>query len=214
MAQGEVARRLAAIVSADVVGYSRLMAEDEQATLVALKSHRHELIDPAITRHNGRIVKLMGDGMLIEFSSVVDAVRSSVDIQQEMRLRNSGVPEDRRLEFRFGINVGEVVIDGDDIYGDGVNVAARLQEVAEPGGISISDRVYTDVRGKSKIGFEDLGAQSLKNIPEPVRVFRVLLEGTTTVASVSTTRRPPWLVWAAAAIVLFAFLAGGLSWCR
>ena len=213
MAQGDVARRLAAIVSADVVGYSRLMAEDEQATLVALKAHRDELIDPAIARHSGRIVKLMGDGILIEFSSVVDAVRSSVEIQLGMRHRNLMVPEQRRLQFRIGINQGEVVIDGDDIYGDGVNVAARLQEVAEPGGISISDRVYSDVRGKLEIGFKDLGEKKLKNIPEPLRTFNVLVEGASSGLTLSPPSPRSFRTWTVVvSVVLIAAIGGGYLW--
>ncbi len=168
-------RRLSAIMSADVVGYSRLMAADEEGTLARLKAHREELIDPTIAKHQGRIVKLMGDGALVEFASVVEAVRAGVAIQRGMAERNADAPADRRIIFRIGINQGDVIIDGDDIYGDGVNVAARLQERAAPGGICISDRVYGDIRGKIDVGLDDLGDQELKNIPEPVRVYRVLM---------------------------------------
>ncbi len=167
-------RRLSAIMSADVVGYSRLMAADEEGTLARLKAHRKELFEPAIAKHQGRIVKLMGDGVLVEFASVVEAVRAGVAIQRDTSERNADVPADQLIVFRIGINQGDIIIDGDDIYGDGVNVAARLQERAAPGGICISDRVYGDVRGKIDVGFDDLGDQELKNIPEPVRVYRVL----------------------------------------
>jgi len=168
-------RRLSAIMSADVVGYSRLMAVDEEGTLARLKAHRVALFDPTIAQHQGRIVKLMGDGALVEFASVVEAVRAAVEIQRGMAERNADAPADQRIIFRIGINQGDVVIDGDDIYGDGVNVAARLQERAAPGGICISDRVYGDIRGKIDVGIDDLGDQELKNIPEPVRVYRVLM---------------------------------------
>ena len=168
-------RRLTAIMSADVVSYSRLMAADEEGTLARLKAHREELIDPTIAAHQGRVVKLMGDGALVEFASVVEAVRAGVEIQRGMAERNADAPADGRIIFRIGINQGDVIIDGDDIYGDGVNVAARLQERAAPGGICISDRVYGDIRGKIDVGIDDLGDQELKNIPEPVRVYRVLM---------------------------------------
>ena len=137
-------RRLAAIVSADVVGYSLLMGRDDSATLAGLKAHRRELIDPKIAEHGGRIVKTTGDGLLLEFLSVVDAVRCAVDVQRGMAERNAGVPPDQRIDFRFGINVGEIIVEDGDIFGDGVNVAARLQELAEPGGICVSGRVHED----------------------------------------------------------------------
>ena len=167
-------RRLAAIMSADVVGYSGLMAADEEGTLARLKGHREELIEPIIAEHQGRIVKLMGDGALVEFASVVEAVRAGIEIQRAMAERNEGAPAAQQIVFRIGINQGDVIVDGDDIYGDGVNVAARLQERATPGGICISDRVHGDIRGKIDVGLDDLGDQELKNIPEPVRVYRVL----------------------------------------
>ncbi len=151
------------------------MAADEEGTLARLKAHRKELFEPTIAEHQGRIVKLMGDGALVEFASVVEAVRAGVEIQRGMAERNADAPADRRITFRIGINQGDVIIDGDDIYGDGVNVAARLQERATPGGIWISDRVYGDIRGKIDVGIDDLGDQELKNIPEPVRVYRVLM---------------------------------------
>jgi adenylate cyclase len=165
-------RRLAAILATDVVGYSRLIRADEEGTIAALKALRAGLIDPKIAAHHGRIVKLMGDGMLAEFPSVVDAVRAAVETQQAMAEHNSGLPKDKRIEFRVGINLGDVVIDGDDIHGDGVNVAARLEGMAEPGGICISGKVYEEVRDRIDIPFEDLGEQEVKNIDRPVRVWR------------------------------------------
>src|SRR6266498_1540156 len=177
MPEDRVDRRLAAILAADIAGYSRLMGVDEEATLRQLKAHRKELVDPKITEHRGRIVKTTGDGMLVEFGSVVDAVRCAVDIQRCMVGRNSEVPTEKRIQFRVGINVGDIIIDGDDIYGDGVNVAARLEAVAEPGGICVSGRVQEDAQGKLDVVFEDAGQQTLKNIARPVRVYRVRLSG-------------------------------------
>jgi adenylate cyclase len=166
-------RRLAAIVSADVVGYSLLMGRDDSATLAGLKTHRRELIDPKIAEYGGRIVKTTGDGLLLEFPSVVDAVRCAVDVQHGMAERNAGVPPERRIEFRFGINVGDVIIDGDDIFGDGVNVAARLEALADPGGICVSRVVRDQVLDKLSFTFEDLGPQDMKNIARPIEVYRV-----------------------------------------
>ena len=166
-------RRLAAIVSLDVAGYSRLMGVDDSGTLAALKAHRRELIDPKIAEHDGRIVKTTGDGLLLEFPSVVDAVRCAVDVQRGMAERNEGVASDTRLDFRIGINVGDIIIDGDDIFGDGVNVAARLEALAEPGGICVSRVVRDQVLDKLSFAFEDLGAQEVKNIARPVEVYRV-----------------------------------------
>jgi len=168
-------RRLAAIVSLDVAGYSRLMGVDDSGTLAALKAHRRELIDPKIAEHDGRIVKTTGDGLLLEFSSVVDAVRCAVDVQRGMAERNQGLAPDKRLDFRIGINVGDIIIDGDDIFGDGVNVAARLETLAEPGGICVSRVVRDQVLDKLSFAFQDLGAQQVKNIARPVEVFRVEL---------------------------------------
>jgi adenylate cyclase len=176
MAEERVQRRLVAIMAADVVGYSRLMGEDETGTLTALKQHRASLIDPTISEHQGRIVKLMGDGMLIEFGSVVDAVECAVSIQRGMVERNTDTPDSRQITFRIGVNLGDIIIDGDDIYGDGVNVAARLEGLAEPGGICVSEKVFAEVRNKLETGFEDLGPQQVKNIAEPVRAYRVTLD--------------------------------------
>src|SRR5215510_6018235 len=159
------ARRLAAILAADVAGYSRLMGEDEEGTLAALKSHRRELIDPLIAQHQGRIVKTTGDGLLIEFASIVDAVRCAVVMQQGMESRNVNVAEAERIRFRIGINVGDVIVeDDDDIFGDGVNVAARLEALAEPGRICVSATVREHVAEKLPIGFADLGEHSVNNI--------------------------------------------------
>ena len=166
-------RRLAAIVSLDVAGYSRLMGVDESGTLAALKGHRRELVDPRIAEHDGRIVKATGDGLLLEFSSVVDAVRCAVDVQRGMAERNAGIAPDKRFDFRIGINVGDIIIDGDDIFGDGVNVAARLEVLADPGGICVSRAVRDQVLDKLSLAFEDLGAQQVKNIARPVEVYRV-----------------------------------------
>ncbi|MBR0753638.1 tetratricopeptide repeat protein [Bradyrhizobium jicamae] len=177
MAGERVQRRLSAILAADIAGYSRLMGADEEGTLAQLKAHRHTLLDPKIDEYQGRIVKTTGDGMLAEFASVVDALRCAVEIQRGMLERNADVPQERRIEFRVGINVGDIISDGGDIYGDGVNVAARLEGLAEPGGISVSGRVQEDARGKLDIAFEDIGEQQLKNIAWPVRVYRVRLSG-------------------------------------
>ena len=175
MARENIDRRLAAILSADVVGYSRLMGTDETGTLSALRTHRDELIDPTIAEHNGRIVKLMGDGLLVEFASAIDAVECAVAIQQGMAVRNASVPDDRRIVLRIGVNLGDVIIEGDDIYGDGVNVAARLQELAEPSGVYISGMVFEQVDGKIDQQFGDMGSQQFKNIAKPVRVYRARL---------------------------------------
>jgi adenylate cyclase len=173
VAEERVERRLAAILCADVVGYSRLMGADDEGTLAALKSHRRELIDPLIDQHRGRIFKTTGDGILIEFASVVDAVRCAVVVQQGMEDRNANLPERDRIRFRIGINLGDVMVDEGDIFGDGVNVAARLQELAEPGQICVSASMREQVGEKLPIGFADLGEHSVKNIARPVRVYRV-----------------------------------------
>ena len=166
-------RRLAAILAADVAGYSRLMGADEEGTLAALKAIRRELGDPKIAEHRGRIVKTTGDGMLVEFPSVVDAVRCAVEVQQGMAARNTDVPAERRIEFRIGINLGDIISDDNDIYGDGVNVAARLEALAEPGGICISRVVRDQVRDKLDIAFDDRGEQQVKNIARPVHVYGI-----------------------------------------
>jgi class 3 adenylate cyclase len=168
-----VGRRLSAILAADVAGYSRLMGLDEVGTACVLREHRI-VSDALVARHGGRIVKTTGDGVLIEFPSVVDAVECAVAVQAVMAERNEGVPQDRQMLFRIGINLGDILIEGDDILGDGVNVAARLESIAEPGGICISSSAYDQVRGKVAVEFADLGEQSLKNIAGPVRAYAVV----------------------------------------
>jgi adenylate cyclase len=166
-------RRLAAILAADVAGYSRLMGADEEGTLERLKALRRELIDPKIAEHRGRIVKTTGDGLLVEFASVVDAVRCAVAVQQAMPGRNTGVAADSRIELRIGINLGDVIVEGDDLYGDGVNIAARIEALADAGGVFVSNTVHDHVRDRLPFAFEDLGEQQVKNIARPVRVYRV-----------------------------------------
>lgn len=173
-------RRLAAIVLADVAGYSRLMEADEAGTVATLNKHRSEILTPLVAAHKGRIVKLMGDGMLLEFASAVSAIRCAAEIQQALAAANEHVPEQDRLTLRIGINLGDVVVEGDDIYGDGVNIAARLEALAEPGGICVSDNLYRQVHGKVDFHFDDLGEQALKNIAGPVRVYRLRRTGTPT----------------------------------
>jgi adenylate cyclase len=167
-------RRLAAILAADVAGYSRLIGADEEGTLERLKALRRELLDPKIADHRGRLVKTTGDGLLVEFGSVVDALRCAVDVQREMTGRNAETPSDNRIEFRIGINMGDIVVEDGDIFGDGVNVAARLEGLAAPGGICVSARVQEDAAGKIDLAFEDMGEQALKNIIRPVRAYRVV----------------------------------------
>jgi TolB-like protein/class 3 adenylate cyclase len=178
-------RRLAAIVAADVVGYSRLMGRDESGTLARLRAHRTDLIDPAIAAHGGRIVKTMGDGLLLEFPSAVDATRCAIEVQMAMAVRNADVPEGERIVFRIGLNLGDIIIDGDDIHGDGVNVAARLEAEASAGGIVLAGAVHDAVSGRVKATFEDLGELSLKNIERPVRAYRVRVEGAAALAPVA-----------------------------
>jgi adenylate cyclase len=169
-------RRLTAILAADVVGYSRLMGVDEVGTLAALKSIRADFIEGKIGEHQGRVVKLTGDGMLVEFPSVVSAVACAADVQRGMRERNADVPQDQRIEFRIGVNLGDVIVDDDDIYGDGVNVAARIESIAEPGGVAVSGSVRDHVGNRLDLHFEDRGEQQLKNIEKPTRVYNVLLD--------------------------------------
>jgi adenylate cyclase len=173
LAEERIERRLAAILAADVAGYSRLIGANEEGTLARLKAHRSELIDPKIAEHRGRIVKTTGDGLLVEFASVVDALRCATEVQTAMIERNVAVPVDGLIEFRIGIHQGDIVVEDGDIFGDGVNIAARLEGLAEPGGICVSARVQEDVAGRLDLDFEDLGEQQLKNISRPVRVFRV-----------------------------------------
>jgi TolB-like protein/tetratricopeptide (TPR) repeat protein len=170
-------RRLAAILAADVVGYSRLTQLDEAGTLASLKARRAEILVPLVTQHSGRIVKIMGDGVLVEFASAVDAVECAVRLQDAMGAANAGVPEDRRIVLRVGLNLGDVVVEGDDLYGDGVNVAARLEALADPGAVFLSQSLVDQVQGKVAIGFEDLGEHELKNMAAPVHVYRVSKPG-------------------------------------
>jgi class 3 adenylate cyclase len=182
MATARVERRLTAIFAADVVGYSRLTSMDEEGTHVRLKEHLRSLVAPKIHEHRGHVVKNTGDGMLAEFSSVVDAVRCALDVQRGMTERNADMPREKRIEFRIGINVGDVIIDDGDIFGDGVNVAVRLEGIAEPGGICVSGPVREYVQGRLDATLEDAGEQKLKNIDRPVRVYRVQLYYPTTEA--------------------------------
>jgi len=217
VAEDRVERRLTTILAADVVGYSRLMAADEAGTLTSLKAIRRELIEPKTTEHHGRVVKLIGDGTLMEFGSVVDAVNFAVDVQRAIAERNAGVPEDRRITYRMGINIGDIIVEGDDIYGDGVNIAARLEGLAEPGGVCVARNVFNQVKAKVEVGFEDLGAQDVKNIPEPVQVFRVLLDAPATddgtVAAATAKRSVRWPV-VAGGLAVFAIVAGIALWMR
>jgi class 3 adenylate cyclase/TolB-like protein/Tfp pilus assembly protein PilF len=210
-----MARRLAAILAADVVGYSRLMAADEAGTLAALKALRRHFIEPKIAEHHGRIVKLMGDGALVEFASVVDAVRCAVEIQQGMPERARDGPPDRQIRFRIGINLGDIIIEDDDIHGDGVNVAARLERLAQPGGICVSRTVRNHVQDKLALAFEDMGERTLKNIPRPVHVFRVVPEGAAAArGSRARLVKARWTWVAAAAVVLLVAAAGAGLWLR
>jgi class 3 adenylate cyclase/pimeloyl-ACP methyl ester carboxylesterase len=172
-----VKRKLAAILAADVAGYSRMMAEDEAGTLQVLQEHRSSTIDPAIARHHGRIVKLMGDGLLAEFSSAVEAIDCAAEIQRAMAARNAGARNRPPMIFRIGVHVGDVIVEGDDLFGDGVNIASRLEGVAEPGGICVSRQAYDQVRNKLSLDFHNLGSQRLKNIPEPVEAYAVQGDG-------------------------------------
>src|SRR5215469_1852872 len=199
-----VTRRLAAILAADVVGYSRLMGADEEGTLERLKAHRRELIDPKIAEHHGRIVKTTGDGMLVEFGSVVDAIRCAVEVQAAMVDRNASLSPGQRIEFRVGINLGDIIIDADDIYGDGVNIAARLEAIADPGTVCVSASAWEHARGKLPFGADDLGEHQLKNIERPIRVFRI-----GSGASATATRKPlPLPEKPSVAVLPFANLSG------
>jgi adenylate cyclase len=202
MAEARVERRLAAILAADVAGYSRLMGVDEEGTLAALKADRREIIDPKIAEHRGRIVKTTGDGALVEFASAVDAVRCAMEIQRAMAERNAAVPEDRRIEFRIGINVGDIIIDEGDIYGDGVNIAARVETLASPGAICLSENAYQQMKGKLTLDVSDMGEQQLKNIAQPVRVYRVRLDGATATVAPTLPDKP------SIAVLPFANMSG------
>jgi len=208
-------RRLAAVLVADVVGYSRLMNEDEEGTLRAVKDTFKSLINPKVAQYRGRIIKLTGDGALMEFASAVDAVAFAVEVQCAMRERNHDVPEERRIEYRVGINIGDIIIEGDDIFGDGVNIAARLEGLAEPGGICVARNVFNQVKGKLDLTFKLLGKRKVKNIAEPVPVYQLLLndkaEQLVTEVQAGASVRAPWHSYAAAAFVLL-FIAGSIIW--
>jgi adenylate cyclase len=199
-------RRLAAILAADVAGYSRLIGSDEGGTLERLRALRRELLDPKIAEHRGRLVKTTGDGLLIEFGSVVDALRCAVEVQREMTARNTGVPDDIRIELRIGINVGDIVVEDGDIFGDGVNIAARLEALAEPGGICVAARVQEDAAGKLDLAFEDIGEHRLKNIARPVRVYRVVTAARQAVPQTSLS--PPLPGKPSIAVLPFANMSG------
>ncbi|MBI3709130.1 MAG: adenylate/guanylate cyclase domain-containing protein [Proteobacteria bacterium] len=212
--QPPLERKLTTILAADVVGYSRLTAADEEGTLTRLKALRRELIDPSIAVHHGRIVKTTGDGILIEFASVVDAVRSAIEVQRDMARSNAKIPPERRIEFRVGINLGDVVVEGDDLLGDGVNVAARLEGIAPAGGICISASAYDQVRDKIEAAFADMGEQRLKNIARPVRVFRVELNGATSRARSPASSRATRVAVIAVGVVALLLIGGGAWYLR
>jgi TolB-like protein/class 3 adenylate cyclase len=201
-----VERRLAAILAADVVGYLRLIGADEEGTLARLKVHRAEVLDPKIALHRGRIVKTTGDGLLVEFASVVDALRCAAEVQSKMAATNTLLPSERRIAFRIGIHQGDIVVEDGDIFGDGVNVAARLEGLAEPGGICVSARVQEDASGRLDLAFEDLGDQQLKNITRPVRVYRVMSAGAA--AMTRSGADPPLPDKPSIAVLPFANLSG------
>ncbi|MET0482773.1 MAG: adenylate/guanylate cyclase domain-containing protein [Aestuariivirgaceae bacterium] len=201
-------RRLTTILAADVVGYTALMERDEAGTFDRLRQHRSELIEPAILKHHGRIFKLMGDGLLAEFASVMDAVECAVTLQRGLRERNEHVPQDQRIELRIGINLCEVIVEGDDRFGEGVNVAARLQQLADPGGICVSGKVAKEVAKKLAFTFEPMGDQKVKNIAEPVETYRIRFDGGP-VKSAVRVRPPPWALVAAAMVALAALVLAG-----
>jgi adenylate cyclase len=215
-----VTRKLAAILAADVAGYSRLMGADEEGTLERLKAHRRELIDPKIAEHRGRIVKTTGDGMLVEFASPVEAVRCAVEIQRSMVDRNASEPPERRITFRVGVNLGDIIIEGRDIYGDGVNIAARLEGLAEPSGICISRAVREQVRDKLPYAFADMGEQTVKNIARPVRVYALTASEVASLLIETATPKPrtaaPWLAGSsgviAASVTLLVAVGTGAWW--
>ena len=213
MTTERVERRLAAVLAADVAGYSRLMGVDEEGTLARLKAVRKTLVDPTIASNRGRIVKTTGDGILVEFASAVDAARSAVAVQRAMAEQNADVPPDSRIEFRIGIHVGDVIIDDNDIFGEGVNIAARLEGIAEPGGVCMSNDAYRQVRGKVEIVCDDMGPQPLKNIAEPMQAWRVRLTGQIPSAiksgsATNETQAPPLLDKPSIAVLPFQNMSG------
>jgi adenylate cyclase len=206
-------RRLSAILAADVVGYSRLMQHDEADTFERLRAHRKEVFEPAIAKHQGRVFKLMGDGLLAEFASVVEAVDCAALLQREMAQRNDGLPQDRRIDVRVGVHVGDVIVEGEDRHGGAVNIAARLQQLAEPGGICVSRQVVDHVTHKVSFGFEARGEEQLKNIPEPVRIYHVVMDSSTAGKTSHSSKRPGvWWFAAGAAVLILALAAAAVVW--
>jgi adenylate cyclase len=187
-----VERRLAAILAADVVGYSRLMGADEEGTLAQLKVHRRQLIDPKIKQHRGRIVKTTGDGMLVEFASPIEAVRCALEVQRGMATRNLNIPAEKRIVFRVGINLGDVIADKNDLFGEGVNIAARLEGLSEPGGIAISRTVHDQIRDRLPIAFVDAGEHEVKNIARPVPVYALGAEAVSNLDPKTPSTTPSW----------------------
>ena len=212
MADERVKRKLTTILAADVEGYSRLMRADEEATLNTFGEYR-EIIDGLITRHEGRVFSTGGDSVLAEFGSAVEAVRCAISVQEEIASRNTELADDRKLMFRIGVNLGDVMVRDDDLFGDGVNVAARLEGLAEPGGVCVSGAVFEQVRHKLSLGFEDMGVQEVKNITEPVSAYR-LVPGPVSVAPATKTPSAAmgWRIPAMAAFVVVIIAAGGLAW--
>jgi len=209
-------RRLVAILAADVVGYSRLVGEDEEGTLRTLGAYR-EVIDGLVTEHRGRVFGSTGDSVVAEFASPVEAVRCAADIQRDLERRNSAMPEDCRMQFRIGINLGDVIVKGDDLLGDGVNVAARLEALADAGGICLSQPVFDQIKNKLELGYEYLGEQAVKNIAEPIQVYRVLTEPEAAGKVIGETKRATqaWKrVAIAAAVVVLIGMAGAVTWLR
>ena len=211
MAAARVERRLAAILAADIVGYSRLIEQDEAGTLAAIKALREQAIDPLLAEHKGRIVKLMGDGAIVEFASVVDAVACAVAVQKAVAELQAKMPPDRRIVFRIGINLGDVVVEGDDLLGDGVNVAARLEQLCEPGGVLVSGTAYDHLQGRLGLPLEFTGEQQVKNIARPVRAYRVRLDGVAVAgaASARAAARAARALAAAAVLLALVLAAGG-----
>jgi len=203
MAEERVRRRLAAILAADVVGYSRMMERDEAGTLAALKQRRKATLEPLVARHQGRVFKVTGDGVLVQFDSAVNAVECAIELQQEMATANQSLPDDRHIILRIGVNLGDVIVEGSDLYGEGVNVAARLESIVEPGGILVSGTAHDYIRNKIKVRFDDLGPQTLKNITEPVRAYRVSDTPVVAAAAISHAADKPSI-----AVLPFANMSG------
>jgi len=204
-------RKLAAILAADVVGYSRLMEHDEAGTFERLRAHRKELFEPEIKKHHGHIFKLMGDGLLAEFASVVDALECAVVLQREMAERNKGLADDRRIDVRIGVNLGDVIVESDDRHGEGINIAARLQELAEPGGIYVSQQAYDHVETKLNLAYDDLGEHRVKNIAKPIHAYRVRRGSAR--APRRQAVRPRWKLRAiVAGLIALVSIVGGNAW--